>query len=222
MDESCEADEAEDIEIINRVLRGRVDDFEILLERYRGYVFKIVSGFLPLDEVREISHDVFVEVYRSLPNFDFRTSFRKWLAGIAIHLCHDYWRKHYRNREIPLSSLSEEYQNWVEGVLAAQSEHAFGGNEQRKEAREVLQWALAGLSAEDRMVLILVHLEGLTAKEAAELLGWSMVNVKVRAYRSRSVKRSKRPFIDCRNSASPTGRRPRRSFSRVSRESRGI
>jgi len=35
------------------------------------------------------------------------------------------------------------------------------------------------------MVLTLVHLDGYTVKEAAEMLGWSVINVKVRAYRSR-------------------------------------
>jgi RNA polymerase sigma-70 factor (ECF subfamily) len=35
------------------------------------------------------------------------------------------------------------------------------------------------------MVLTLVHLEGHSVREAAELLGWSTVNVKVRAHRAR-------------------------------------
>jgi RNA polymerase sigma-70 factor (ECF subfamily) len=48
-----------------------------------------------------------------------------------------------------------------------------------------LDWALDRLSAEDRMVLELVYLEGLSVKETAELLGWSVANVKVRSHRSR-------------------------------------
>ena len=55
----------------------------------------------------------------------------------------------------------------------------------QKEAAELLDWALANLSAEDRMVVELIYLEGLTGKEAADLLGWSIANVKVRAFRSR-------------------------------------
>jgi len=46
------------------------------------------------------------------------------------------------------------------------------------------------LSAEDRAVLELVYLEERPVKEAAELLGWSSVNVKVRAYRSRKKLRA--------------------------------
>jgi RNA polymerase sigma-70 factor (ECF subfamily) len=49
----------------------------------------------------------------------------------------------------------------------------------------VLKYALNKLSPEDRMVIELVYLEGLSGKEAAELLGWSLANVKVRLFRSR-------------------------------------
>jgi RNA polymerase sigma-70 factor (ECF subfamily) len=49
----------------------------------------------------------------------------------------------------------------------------------------LLDWALAKLSPEDRMVIELVYLEELSVKEAADLLGWSAANVKVRSFRSR-------------------------------------
>ena len=55
----------------------------------------------------------------------------------------------------------------------------------QRETTHLLQWALARLSPENRMVVTLVHLEGYSIREAAELLGWSMVNVKVRAHRAR-------------------------------------
>lgn len=174
-----------DDEIIGLVLRGRVDDFEILLNRYRGYVFKIVSGLLPPEAVADHSHDIFIKVYRSLPKYQNGTIFKKWLAGIAIHSCYDYWRKYYRNLEIPLSSLTEDHQKWIDDVVASQAGDAFSVNERQKEAREILQQAMAGLSAKDRVLLTLVHLEGFSVRETAEMLGWSLINVKVRAHRTR-------------------------------------
>ena len=84
-----------------------------------------------------------------------------------------------------MSSLTEQHQEWLENVISDTSDRAFDERGSRKEAREVLDWALVKLSAEDRMVLELVYLEGLTVKEAAELLGWTTANVKVRSFRSR-------------------------------------
>jgi RNA polymerase sigma-70 factor (ECF subfamily) len=57
-------------------------------------------------------------------------------------------------------------------------------------AAELLQWALGHLSAENRLVLTLVHLDGYSVREAAGLLGWSAVNVKVRAHRARQLLRT--------------------------------
>jgi RNA polymerase sigma-70 factor (ECF subfamily) len=190
-DVAVKTDETEDVEIIDRVLRGATNDFEILLHRYRGYVFKIVAGIIPADAVADLSHEIFIDVYRSLPRYDDRKTFKKWLASIAIRRCYDYWRKHYHNREIPLSDLSEEHENWVENVAATQAKDLFEKGEKQKEAREVLQWAMTGLSAKDRMVLTLVHLEGHSVKEAAQILGWSAINVKVRAHRSREKLRKR-------------------------------
>lgn len=179
------SEEQADREIVNRILGGDIDAFEVFLDRYRSYVFKILSGHLPYDKVSDIAHEVFVEAYESLASFDNRMTFKKWIAAISIHRAYDYWRAHYRNREDTMSSLSEENEQWLDAATSARSVDIFNREESQKEAHEVLQKALAFLSPEDRMVLSLVHLEGLSVKEAAELLGWGVVNVKVRAYRSR-------------------------------------
>ncbi|MBW2599066.1 MAG: hypothetical protein JRC60_02990 [Deltaproteobacteria bacterium] len=70
-----------------------------------------------------------------------------------------------------MSSLTQQHQEWLENVMSDRSDRAFSKHGSVKEAREVLDWALAKLSAEDRMVLELVYLEGLTTKEAAKMLG---------------------------------------------------
>lgn len=181
----------DDATLISAVVGGRRDAFSQLLDRYKRYVFTIVSGLVPREVVEDLAHDTFVEAYRSLGRFDGRIPFRKWLAGIATHRCYDYWRQQYRSREVPVSALSDDHRHWLEEVLAAPAHDFHTQAVQRQEARDVLQWALTGLSAEDRMVLSLVHLEGYSVKEASELLGWSVISVKVRAHRVRSKLRKR-------------------------------
>ncbi len=177
--------EPEDEQIITSVLEGETDAFRILLERYRRYVFAVVSGYVPYDAVQEIAHDVFIEAYRSLACFERGTAFKKWLSGIAAHRCHDHLRRHYRRKEIPMSSLSQGHLEWADAVMANKAHDIFRGTEARAEAVELLHWAMASLGPEERMVLTLVHLDGLSVREAAEVLGASVVAVKVRAHRSR-------------------------------------
>ncbi len=174
-----------DNEIICRVIEGDVNAFEHLLTKYKNYVFKIVNKHIPYDQVEEIAQDVFIRTYQSLPSFKGKSSFKQWLSKITVRTCYDFWRKSYRNRELPISSLSENQQNWLENVISDQSESSFYEYGRQNEAKEVLDYALDRLSPEDRMILELVYLQGLSIKEAADLLGWSLANVKVRAFRSR-------------------------------------
>jgi RNA polymerase sigma-70 factor (ECF subfamily) len=174
-----------DAEIVRQVLEGDTNAFESLLIRYKELVLRIVKKHVPYNEVEETTQDVFVRLYQSLPNFKGKSAFKQWMSSIAVRTCYDYWRKAYRSREVPVSSLTEKHQEWLEKVISDQSEQSLYEKGSQNEARELLDWALGKLSPEDRMVLELVYLEGLSGKEAADLLGWSVAKVKVRAFRSR-------------------------------------
>lgn len=188
--QACREQE-DDRQIIRQVLNGQTDMFESLMTRYQNYVFKIVSGILPNDVVEETAQDVFIEVFRSLAKYNDQMPFKKWLAGIAVHRSYDYWRRYYRSKEVPLSSLTPDHQDWIDGVISHHATEQFNRGEARDEARELLKYALAELSEKDRIALTLVHLEGLTVKEAAKVLGWSAINVRVRTHRSREKMRQK-------------------------------
>ena len=174
-----------DDEIVRQVLDGNVNAFESLLKRHSVQVLKIVQRHVPREEVEETVQETFVRAYRSLRTFRGKSGFRQWLSAIAVRSCYDFWRKSYRSREIPMSTLTEDHREWMEAVLSAQSQPSSDEAGVRTEAKELLDWALAQLSAEERMVIALVYLEGRSVKEAAVLLGWSVPNVKVRSFRSR-------------------------------------
>jgi RNA polymerase sigma-70 factor (ECF subfamily) len=174
-----------DSEIVRRVLEGNVNAFEGLMERYGDHVLMIVKKHVPYTEVDETTQDVFIRAYQSLASFQSRDRFKSWLSTVAVRTCYDYWRRAYKSREIPMSFLSDRHREWLEEVMSEQSCQFYQDRGAMKEAREVLEWALERLSPEDRMVLELVYLEGLSGKEAAAQLGWSVANVKIRSFRSR-------------------------------------
>jgi RNA polymerase sigma-70 factor (ECF subfamily) len=168
--------------IIDDILNGNVNVFELLLDRYQNQVFQIVRKHVPRQNVPEVAQETFVRAFQSLGNFRERGSFKHWLAKIAVRCCYDFWREHYRNREVPVSAISDDCRIWMENILADQSQEE---EKERQEARELLEWALGQLSPADRTVLTLTYLEEYPLSEAAELLGWSVINVKVRSYRAR-------------------------------------
>jgi RNA polymerase sigma-70 factor, ECF subfamily len=178
-----------DSDLVRRITQGDSERFAELIERHQGRVSRIVGRRVPADRILELVHDVFVRAYVNLPQFSNRVPFEHWLAGIAVRTCYDFWRARTRD-EVPVSALTDDHQGWIEQTLSAHSERDFHDQTAKREAAEVLEWALGKLSPEQRAVLTLVHLDGYSVREAAQLLGWSLINVKVRAHRARQALRA--------------------------------
>ena len=190
-DDSLPADRPsrEESDLVRRIREGETDRFAELIDRYQRHVGRIVARRVPPDRVSELVHDVFVKAYLNLAQFSGSVPFEHWLAGIAVRTCYDFWRERTRE-DVPVSALSEEHQRWIEQALSLQSDRRFRDQTAGREAAEVLEWALGQLSPENRAVLTLVHLDGYSVRETAQLLGWSLINVRVRAHRARKALRA--------------------------------
>jgi RNA polymerase sigma-70 factor (ECF subfamily) len=192
--EPGECDEVGAIRAVRAVLAGDVDAFAVLVGRYERRVASIVARHVPRDQVAETAHEVFVRAFQSLSGYKERSPFEHWLSSIAVRTCCDYWRGRGRRRETLESDLpggSEDDRSFIDNV----ADEAGGGDPvaaevERREAARLLHLALGRLSAEDRMVVSLVHLEGASVAEAAALLGMSAANVKIRAFRARGKLRA--------------------------------
>ena len=174
-----------DAEIVMRVIEADVNAFEILLKRYQTHVLNIVKRHVPPGQIEETAQEVFIRAYQGLSSIQEKDRFRQWVSAIAVRTCYDYWRKRYRSREISMTELTRDHRQRLEVVLSEHADSLNQENRQQKETAELLDWALGKLSAAERMVFELVYLEGLSGKEAASLLGWSVANVKVRTFRCR-------------------------------------
>ncbi|MBI4084261.1 MAG: RNA polymerase sigma factor [Candidatus Lambdaproteobacteria bacterium] len=177
---------ATDGELVRRALAGESRAFEGLVRRHGPRVQRTVRRHVPGDAAQDVVQEAFLRAYVSLANYRAAEgALGDWLVTLAVRASYDHWRARYRRREASGPRFAESHQAWAERVTQARSVEAFEEETARREAREVLQLALARLSPEERLVVSLVHLEGLSVAEAARQLGWSEINVKVRAHRSR-------------------------------------
>jgi RNA polymerase sigma-70 factor, ECF subfamily len=175
----------DDSKIIERVIAGDGSAFTELVDRYGRLVLSTVRKHVPTDHVEDTLQEVFLRVYRSLPSFKHQSGFGQWLSVVAVRTCYDFWREKYKSKELPMSSLSEEQEAWVTKSLYLETEELIRAQGRQKEAADILSRLLENLSAGDRMVIELVYLEERPLKEASDLLGWSLANVKVRLFRAR-------------------------------------
>lgn len=177
--------ETTDSDIVRRVVDGEVNAFEIILEKYKIYIFSLVQRHVPAQQIEDTVQDIFIKIYRALPGFNHQSRFKHWMTSIAIRTCYDVLRKKYRSREVIISALAKNDQETFEKKLSEQAKAAYYGNDAVNETKEMLAWALARLTPENKMLIELIYLEGYSTKEAADLLGWSVANVKIRSYRCR-------------------------------------
>ena len=104
---------------------------------------------------------------------------------LAVRTCYDFLRAHHRNKETSFSELSEPETDWLERFAANPGDTG----EHASAARQLIERILEQLSPAARLVITLLEIEERSVKEIAELTGWSVPLVKVRAFRARAEMR---------------------------------
>jgi RNA polymerase sigma-70 factor (ECF subfamily) len=173
-----------DAELAARARDGDEPAFAELFLRHRRRVALIASRFFrERHQIEEVVQESFAKAYFALGEFTNRrdASFAAWLARISFNACYDELRRQKRRPEGALSELTEEEAVNLRGRLG-------GGADAESEAvsRDLAAKLLARLSPEDRLVLVMLDVEGLSVAEIASVQGWTVSKVKVRAHRARA------------------------------------
>lgn len=180
------SNEISDADLVADVVNGDAAAFEYLFERHRQRVAAIAGRFFhQAPQVEEIVQETFTKAYFGLSDFSqFKVdSFVQWLARIAFNNCYDELRRQSRSGERLLREFDNaerrELRAFTSGVDATTLESAAIN-------RDLAHKLLSRLSPEDRLVLVLLEVEGLSVAEIARLLDWSSPKVKIRAFRART------------------------------------
>jgi len=178
--------EPTDADHIAAVLKGDTARFEVLIEKYLPRVFATARRYARReDEVEDIVQEVWLKAFQKLGSFRGEAPFEHWLMRLAVRMCYDFLRSHRRNRETTFSQLNETESDWLDRFVT-QPETA---SESAAAARQLVERLLAQLSPAARLVITLLEIEDRSVKEIAELTGWSVTLVKVRAFRARAEMR---------------------------------
>lgn len=157
-----------------------------LIDALYPQVIRIVRNHLPfrMDE-EDLAQEVFAQFFKTLDRYDAAQPVENWVSRLAVNVCLKALRTRRRRPELRWADLSEEERGVVESLLHAPGEDP--GTEVRAAAdtKALLMRLLDTLSAEDRLVVTLLHLEEKSLKEIQELTGWGSVVVRMRAYRAR-------------------------------------
>jgi RNA polymerase sigma-70 factor (ECF subfamily) len=175
--------EPSEADLIAAVLRGDPSSFEPLVKKYSPRVFSTARRYARREsEVEDIVQEVWIKAYQKLGSFRGEAPFEHWLMRLAVRTCYDFLRSHQRNREASFTDLSSPEVDWLE-QFSEQPEAAATDSEG---ARLLVARILEQLSPPARLIITLLEIEDRSIREIAELTGWSVPLVKVRAFRARS------------------------------------
>ena len=169
--------------LIKRAQSGDVGAFNEIIRAYRkrilGTIFRLISR---AEDVEDVGQDVFVRLYFSLDQLRAPEVFEPWLYRLTVNAAYDYLRKRRRSGEVRMADLSEE-QLSVADAAAGSKESA--KHETQQQLRETLDVLMGQVSEDDRLLLGLKELQGLSLKELREVYGVSENVLKVRLFRAR-------------------------------------
>ncbi|MFJ6988249.1 MULTISPECIES: RNA polymerase sigma factor [unclassified Streptomyces] len=156
----------------------RPERFGELFQRYAADIHRYAARRLGEDAAEDITADTFLTAFRARGRYDLdRAHARPWLYGIAARLI----GRHRRSEVRALRALSR---TGLDPVAASWTERS-DSRVVADAARAALAGALAGLSAGDRHVLLLVAWADLSYAEVAEALSVPVGTVRSRLNRAR-------------------------------------
>ncbi|MGD9145630.1 MAG: sigma-70 family RNA polymerase sigma factor [Anaerolineae bacterium] len=169
--------------LIASAREGDVRAFNQLVMLYQSMVYNVAYRILSdPDAASDATQDAFLSAFKAMGKFR-GGSFKAWLLRIVTNACYDQLRVKQRR---PTSSLDD---------LPVESDHSPYLHDpaekpdefvERQELNHMIQVAISTLPVEQRMVVVLSDVQGLSYQEIAQATGLSLGTVKSRLSRGRA------------------------------------
>jgi RNA polymerase sigma-70 factor (ECF subfamily) len=174
--------------LVARCAKGDQAACAELVAEHQRMVYQLAFHLLgDREEALDLSQDVFMRVFRTLPQFRGHSQLRTWIYRIVVNHARNrqrWWRRRHRASQVSLDQHLERHvepsgnpQVAPDNVLA------------QKRLASQLRRALDALPFDQRSVIVLREIDGLSYDEIAFSLGVTLGTVKSRLTRARRALR---------------------------------
>ncbi len=174
----------EELQLIRLVLAGETEAFEALVRAHEKNVYNLALRMTgdPQD-AEDMAQEAFLKAYRSLGDFRGESRFSVWLYRVVSNVCLDFLRRRSRRPSVSLTEEDDEGEELQRDV----PDERFSPEAllERKLTREAVRAGLRELPEEQRQILLLREIEGLSYEEIGEILDLEPGTVKSRIFRAR-------------------------------------
>ncbi|MCS7174028.1 MAG: sigma-70 family RNA polymerase sigma factor [Armatimonadetes bacterium] len=178
---------------------GEVAHFEAIVHRYGRHVYNIAYRLSGNEaDAKDLTQEAFLRVYRALSRVEPGVPLDAWLYRIVLNLFIDQLRKRGRVRveslDVPVvTPRGDEAERTVPDESSSPEEQVVNPVMDAE-----IQNALAALTPDLRMVVVLVDIQGFSYEEVAQILRIPIGTVKSRLHRARRFLRDRLAPFYCR------------------------
>jgi RNA polymerase sigma-70 factor (ECF subfamily) len=165
-------------DVIRDCLDGNQGAWRMLVDLYSKKIFNLAYQFTgSREEAEDLTQDIFVKLYGSLPKYDFGRSFTAWFLTLARnHLIDSYRRTKWEKRQ------RDDFEDHASSIASSDDPER---GLTLDETKVILWEGLNRLPNEVRMAVILKEIQGKSYEETAEIMGLPVGTVKSRISRGR-------------------------------------
>ena len=162
-----------------------------LVAEHQRMVFQLGLHLLgDVEDARDLSQDVFLQVFRTIDRFRGQSALRTWIYRIIVNQSRNrqrWWRRRHRADQVSLDAHLEQHGDSAMADVSAGPDRVLG---QKDTASRVWQ-ALDALPFDQRTAVVLREIDGLSYEEIAFSLGVAVGTVKSRLTRGREALRDR-------------------------------
>ncbi|MDD7518122.1 RNA polymerase sigma factor [Ruminococcus flavefaciens] len=164
----------------DRFINGDNDGMTEIIREYKdGLSLYINSMVRNICEAEELMEETFVELVMKKPKYSGKSTFKTWLYAIGRNITYDYIKKRSKSYELPIDELYDvsDEENLEKTYI-------------QREENIALYKALSSVNTDYGQALHLVYIEGLSIKEAAEVMKKTKKQVENLVCRGKKAMRS--------------------------------
>ena len=180
-----------DAELIYQVLKGNMNAFTFLVNRYQKLVVHITGRLIQQqEEVEDVCQEVFIKVYQNLGNYRHECKLSTWIATIAYNTS----LNHLRKNKVMVEVNPDDH-----AALKNRSDYRMDDYE-RADLHRFIHQQIELLPVHYRTVLTLYHLEEFSYQEIEQITGMPEGTVKSYLFRAKALLKEKLKFLVDENS----------------------
>ena len=183
-----------DAELVRAIQAGNIAAFDQLVLKHKDKLFNLVYWFLgDYQEANDCAQETFIKVFKSLKKFRFESAFSTWLYRIAMNTCKNRLKSsayRWKKKTVPLEN--PEGSNGGNFSSAIRNDSTSPVIElEKKERLMLIQQSINSLPEEQKRLVVLRDIQGLSYDEIADISGLNLGTVKSRLARGRLELRNK-------------------------------